>query len=135
MKACSVLGLSLLVAGALSSAANATAASLSILVVDREHLESSMPLYAEIDREAAALSATEPKQRDGATLAADLRKSEILTALPEVIAQIAMAEGADLVLDREVARRLGEGGAKDVTAAVQQALEQRFAGRPLEVSS
>lgn len=135
MKACGVLGWSLLVASALSPAANASTASLSILVVDREHLENSMPLYATIDREAAALSAADPKKRDGATLAADLRKSEILTALPEVIAQIAMAANADLVLDREVARRLGEGGAKDVTAAVQQALEKRFAGRPLEVSS
>lgn len=125
----SVLGGCLLV-----TAPQAIAAGLSILVVDVEHLESQMPLYAEIDRLAGALVSTGPQAASARQLAAELRKSEVLTAVPEVIAQIAATENADLVLDRETASRIGEGGARDVTAAVQQALERQFSGRPLELA-
>lgn len=113
--------------------APADAAPLRILIVDATHLQEAMPLYAQIDRQAAALADTREHPAAAVRMAADLRKSEVLTDLPEVIAEIATAAGADLVIDRELARRIGEGGAQDVTAAVQQALEVRYSERPLEI--
>ncbi len=117
----------------LLSAPFAQAAQLRILVVDATHLQEAMPLYGAIDRQAAALADAREHPAAAVQLAADLRKSEVLTALPEVIAEIAIAAGADLVIDRALARRIGEGGSQDVTAAVQEALEGRYADRPLEV--
>ena len=119
---------------ALLLSAGADAAQLRILIVDAAHLQESMPLYLQIDRQAAALKDGHEHTEAAVQLAAELRKSEVLTALPEVIADLANAAQADLVIDRELARRIGEGGAQDVTAAVQQALEEKFSERPLEIA-
>jgi len=110
----------------------ASCADMVVLVVDAEHLENSLSLYAMIDQEAAALALSNPAARNSLRLAADLRRSEILTALPEIIAGLAKAANADLVLDKKVALRLGEKAAKDLTSAVEQQLESRYAGLPLE---
>jgi len=119
---------------ALALCDGADAEQLRILIVDAAHLQESMPLYAQIDRQAAALKDAREHTDGAVQLAAELRKSEVLTALPEIIANIAIAAQADLVIDRELARRIGEGGAQDVTSAVQQALEEKFSERPLEIA-
>ncbi len=127
-------GLALLTTAWLSptTALAAADADLVVLVVDAQRLETRLPLYARIDAQAAALASANPAAKSSATLAAELRKSEILTALPEIIARLAMAANADLVLDQAVAERMGEKGAQDLTAAVEAQIEARFADKPLE---
>lgn len=104
-----------------------------ILTVDATFLETGMPLYAELDKQADALRAgADDDRRAQIDLAVELRRSEVLTVMPDVIAELAKAENADLVIDRSVAERIREKGAKDITASVQARLEAQFAGQKLE---
>lgn len=121
--------LALLVGG---SSARATESQV-VLALDIEYLQSTMPLYARIAGQAEkAASGADAQRRSELELARDLRQSEILTALPEVIAQIAGSANADLVVDRAVARRIGESAAHDITDEVEKVLVERFGDQPLE---
>jgi hypothetical protein len=104
-----------------------------ILALDIEYLQSTMPLYARIAGQAEkAATGADAQRRSELELARDLRQSEILTALPEVIAQIASTAKADMVVDRAVARRIGESAARDITEDVEKVLVERFGDQPLE---
>lgn len=106
-----------------------------ILSVDAEYLGTAMPLYTRVATAAARDAEGADAQRQAALeLARDQRLSDILTAVPEAIAALAQAAGADLVIDRALARRLGEASARDITDEVEQALAQRFDDLPLENS-
>lgn len=118
------VALGLMVSGAV--VANET---LLVLTVDAEYLESGMPLYQQIGAQQAAATA----DRDATALAIDLRRSEVLTALPDAIAKVAEAANADLVLDRSVARRAGETAARDITTEVERILVAQFGSRKLEI--
>ena len=127
-------GLALL-AGLVTTAAPA-ADALVVLTVDVEYLESGMPLYAAIATQAErAQQGVESTRRSEIELARDLRQSEVLTALPEAIREVALAADADLVLDRQVAQRVGETGAQDVTTEVERILVAQFSQLPLEPGS
>lgn len=107
--------------------------ALIVLTVDVEYLESGMPLYAAIaDQAELAQRSVDGTRRSEIELARDLRQSEVLTALPEAITEVALAANADLVLDREVARRVGETGARDVTQEVERILVAQFSTLQLE---
>lgn len=117
----------------LATSAAPAADALIVLTVDIEYLESGMPLYAAIaDQAELAQRSVDGMRRSEIELARDLRQSEVLTALPEAIAEVALAANADLVLDREVARRVGEAGARDVTQEVERILVAQFSTLPLE---
>ncbi len=104
-----------------------------VLALDVEYLQSTMPLYARIAGQAEkAATGADAQRRSELELARDLRQSEILTALPEVIAQIASTAKADMVVDRAVARRIGESAARDITEDVEKVLVERFGDQPLE---
>ncbi|GMU44315.1 MAG: hypothetical protein AMXMBFR25_23010 [Lysobacterales bacterium] len=118
---------------ALLCAQATVAAEQTILTVDAEYLETAMPLYTRIATAAAhAAEGTDAQRRADLELARVQRLSDILVALPEEIGRIAAEADADLVVDRAVARRLGETGARDITAQVERALERRFEALPLE---
>jgi hypothetical protein len=108
----------------------------AVLTIDAEYLESTMPLYTAIadDAERAQVGADAVRRSD-IDLARELRRSEVLIALPEAIAEVARAAQADLVLDRAVARRLGETTARDITREVEQILVAQFGQLPLEPGS
>ena len=117
----------------LATSAAPAADALIVLTVDIEYLESGMPLYAAIaDQAELAQRSVDGTRRSEIELARDLRQSEVLTALPEAIGEVALAANADLVLDREVARRVGEGGARDVTQEVERILVAQFSTLPLQ---
>lgn len=110
--------------------------SLTVLTVDAEYLESTMPLYASIADDAkSAQVGADAVRRSDIELAHELRRSEVLIALPEAIAEVARAAQADLVIDRAVARRLGEKSARDVTREVERILVAQFGQLPLEPGS
>ena len=122
-----------LLACATLGATNPPADSLIVLTVDAAFLETGMPLYAEIERQAGALRAQAAADRARQIdLAVELRRSESLTALPEAIAQVALGAKADLVIDRKVAKRIGQTPVRDVTAEVQRILEVQFQTQVLE---
>jgi hypothetical protein len=105
----------------------------TVLTIDIGYLESTMPLYAEINAEVERLQADASAQRRSAIeLARDVQISEILTALPEVIAAVAQSAHADLVLDRAVASRIGANAPRDVTSEIESALLARFGKKSLE---
>ena len=122
---------------ALASAGASAAApmgSQKILTVDAEYLESTMPLYAAVDKQAAALKKdADDERRSDIELARQIRVSDILTALPEAIAGVATARQADLVLDRAVARRIAVKVDADITADIERQLSLQFGGRALEL--
>ena len=122
---------------ALASAGASAAApmgSQKILTVDAEYLESTMPLYAAVDKQAAALKKdADDERRSDIELARQIRVSDILTALPEAIAEVATARQADLVLDRAVARRIAVSVDADITADIERQLSLQFGGRALEL--
>ncbi|MGE4070430.1 MAG: hypothetical protein AB7E72_04580 [Lysobacterales bacterium] len=128
---------SLLTMIALATAgANASAATAAqkILTVDAEYLESTMPLYAAVEQQAAALKKNADDERRGdIELARQIRVSDILTALPEVIAELATARQADMVVDRAVARRIGAKVDADITTDIERRLQAQFGGRALEL--
>lgn len=114
----------------------ALASPLTLLTIDAGYLESTMPLYASIAAQAAASSpGVTAKRRSDLELARELRHSEVLIALPEVIAEVARGAGADLVVDRAVARRLDQTAARDITGEVERILVARFGQMPLEPGS
>lgn len=105
-----------------------------ILTVDGDYLDSTMPLYAELEQQAAGLKKNaDPDQRSEIELRVQERISDILTAVPEVIDELARARQADLVLDRIVARRTGAAIAADITEDVERQLVARYGDRPLEI--
>jgi hypothetical protein len=109
---------------------------LTVLTIDAEYLESTMPLYASITAQAEASSqGASAVRRSDLELARELRHSEVLTALPEAIAEVARAAEADLVVDRAVARRLDQASARDITRDVERILVARFGQLPLEPGS
>jgi len=114
----------------------AQAAQLTVLTIDAEYLETTMPLYATIAAQAkeAGLGA-DALRRSDIDLARELRQSEVLIALPEAIAEVARAARADLVIDRAVARRIGETAARDITSEVEQILVAQFGKLALEPGS
>lgn len=117
----------------LSAQTASGAAGQTILTVDVDYLETAMPLYTRIATAAArAAEGADAQRQAGLELVRDQRLSDILVALPEEIARIAVDADADLVVDRAVARRLGAAGARDITAEVESALERRFDSLPLE---
>lgn len=117
----------------LATGAGHAADALTVLTVDVGYLESGMPLYAQIAEQAEkAQQGVDGERRSEIELARDLRQSEVLTALPEAISEVAIAANADLVLDREVARRVGESGARDVTDEIERILVAQFSQLPLE---
>lgn len=109
---------------------------LTVLTIDAEYLESTMPLYTAIadDAERAQVGADAVRRSD-IDLARELRRSEVLIALPEAIAEVARAAQADLVIDRAVARRLDETTARDITGEVERILVAQFGQLPLEPGS
>lgn len=110
--------------------------ALTVLTIDAEYLESTMPLYASIAGQAEkAQLGGDAQRRSDVDLARELRQSEVLTALPEAIAEVARAAQADLVLDRAVARRLDETEARDITREVEEILVAQFGKLPLEPGS
>lgn len=112
------------------------AQTMTILTIDAEYLESGMPLYAQIAAEAEqAGRGADAQRRSDISLARDLRQSEILAALPEAIAEVARAAGADLVVDRAVARRIDHAVARDITSEVERILVAQFGALPLEPRS
>jgi hypothetical protein len=120
----------------LSPALALAAESLTVLTVDAEYLESTMPLYASIADDAkSAQVGADAVRRSDIDLAHELRRSEVLIALPEAIAEVARSARADLVIDRAVARRLGEKSARDVTREVERILVAQFGQLPLEPGS
>lgn len=120
----------------LSTIAPLAANELKVLTVDVQYLESGMPLYTTIATQAEqAQQGIAGARRSEIELARDLRQSEVLTALPEAIREVALAADADLVLDRQVAQRVGETGAQDVTAEVERILVAQFSQLPLEPGS
>jgi hypothetical protein len=108
----------------------------TVLTIDAEYLQETMPLYSAIAAQAttAAVGAN-AQRRSGIELARELRQSEVLIALPEAIAEVARSAQADLVVDRAVARRLGETGARDITSEVERILVAQFGQLPLEPGS
>ena len=130
-RVCRCLALALL--ASLTTTAAPAADALVVLTVDVEYLESGMPLYAAIATQAErAQQGVESTRRSEIELARDLRQSEVLTALPEAISEVALAANADLVLDREVAQRVGASAAHDVTEEVERILVSQFSQLPLE---
>ena len=126
--------LSALLAGAWL--APASAQPLTVLTIDAEYLQSTMPLYQTIAAQAAkAQQGTDSLRRSDLDLARDLRQSEVLTALPEAIAEVARAAQADLVIDRAVARRIEQPTARDITSEVEKILVAKFGELPLEPGS
>jgi hypothetical protein len=116
--------------------ANAAAAGgpQKILTVDAEYLQSTMPLYAAVDKQAAALTNDADDERRGdIELARQIRVSDILTALPEVIAELAGARQADLVLDRALAKRIAVRVDADITADIERRLMSQFGSRALDL--
>lgn len=115
------------------TAAGTAVEAQRILTVDASYLESTMPLYASIEAQAALLknSANLTQQHD-IELAQQQRVSDVLIALPEVIAELAQARHADLVLDRAVIRRVGIKAEADITTEVESQLQKRFGPLPLE---
>ncbi len=112
------------------------AESPKVLTVDAEYLESTMPLYTSITNEAkSAQVGADAVRRSDIDLAHELRRSEVLIALPEAIAEVARAAQADLVIDRATARRLGETSARDITREVERILVAKFGQLPLEPGS
>lgn len=112
------------------------AESLTVLTVDTEYLESTMPLYASIANDAkSAQVGADAVRRSDIDLAHELRRSEVLIALPEAIAEVARAAQADLVIDRTTARRIGETSARDITREVERILVAQFGQLPLEPGS
>lgn len=108
----------------------------TVLTIDAEYLQESMPLYAAITAQAtSAAGGANAQRRSSIELARELRQSEVLIALPEAIAEVARAAQADLVVDRAVARRLGETGARDITGEVERILVAQFGQLPLEPGS
>lgn len=115
---------------------SAQAAQLTVLTIDAEYLEATMPLYATIAAQAEkAGRGADALRRSDIDLARELRQSEVLIALPEAIAQVARSAQADLVIDRAVARRIGETSARDITNEVEQILVAQFGKRALEPGS
>ena len=107
-----------------------------MLTIDAEYLQSTMPLYQTIAAQAAkAQQGTDSLRRSDLDLARDLRQSEVLTALPEAIAEVARAAQADLVIDRAVARRIEQPTARDITSEVEKILVAKFGELPLEPGS
>lgn len=127
-------GLALL--ACLATTASAATDALVVLTVDVGYLQSSMPLYTQIAAQAqAAQQGVDGERKSEIELARDLRQSEVLTALPEAIGEVARAANADLVLDRAVAKRVGEAAARDVTDEVERILVAQFSKLPLEPGS
>jgi Skp family chaperone for outer membrane proteins len=119
-----------------SASANVSAAvgPQKILTVDAEYLESTMPLYAAVDKQAAELKKdADGERRSDIELARQIRVSDILTALPDVISEVAAAQQADLVLDRAVAKRIAVKVDADITADIERRLKSQFGGRALEL--
>lgn len=113
-----------------------SAQSLTLLTIDAEYLQSTMPLYQSIAEQAAkAQQGADAERRSDLDLARDLRQSEVLTALPEAIAEVARAAQADLVIDRAVARRIDQTAARDITDEVEKILVAQFGQLPLEPES
>lgn len=109
----------------LASAGQGT--NLLVLVVDGERLENGLSVYAELDRQLEqARALADLKLRQQRALALELHRSEILTAIPELIHEIAEGEQADVVLDVAAARRIGLSSARDITAQVEALVLQRF---------
>lgn len=130
-----MLGLILAWLPSLGQAAPEPAQPMVILTVDADRLESGLPLYTKIAQQAEALRAkADAHRRSQIDLAVELRRSEILTALPDAIAAVAQEAKADLVLDIKVAKRVGETAARDVTQEVQQRIEQQFSAQTLEIN-
>lgn len=130
-----MLGLILAWLPSLGQAAPEPAQPMVILTVDADRLESGLPLYTKIAQQAEALRAkADAQRRSQIDLAVELRRSEILTALPDAIAAVAQEAKADLVLDIKVAERIGEATARDVTEEVQQRIEQQFSAQTLEIN-
>ena len=126
----------LIIVALTSASASAAAAAVpqKILTVDADYLESTMPLYAAVEQQATALGKNaDDERRSDIELARQIRVSDILTALPEVIAELAAARQADLVLDRAVARRIGVTADADITVDIEQRLQSQFAGRALDL--
>lgn len=127
------LRLAISVIACLSTSAAWASDAWVVLTVDAAYLESGMPLYAKIAEQAElAQQDVAGERKSEIELARDLRQSEVLTALPEAIGEVARAADADLVLDRAVARRVGELTARDVTAEVERILVAQFSQLPLE---
>lgn len=110
------------------------AAELRLLLVDGEHLESGLAIYADLERKARTVAVgVDRRQRSEVLVQAELRRSEILNALPEIVAAIAEREGADLVLDRQAATRIGVTIEVDITEEVERIVQERFADFELEL--
>lgn len=117
--------LALLLGLGLASAGQGT--NLLVLVVDGERLENGLAIYAELDRQLDQVrTLADIKLRQQRALALELHRSDILTAIPELIHEIAEGEQADVVLDVAAARRIGLSSARDITAQVEAMVLQRF---------
>jgi Skp family chaperone for outer membrane proteins len=100
-----------------------------LMTVDSEHLaNASAPMVAIERARDAALAAAGPGQRRAIELAADGERSAVLEAIAAATAEAAERAGADIVLDRKVAERIGAAAQGDLTEAIEQALQQRFPG-------
>lgn len=130
-----LVAMMLLLSGGTVADAGQMPESQLILTVDGDYLDSTMPLYAKLEQQAARLKKNaDPDQRSEIELRVQERISDILTAVPEVIDALASAQQADLVLDRVVAKRTGATIAADITEDVERQLVSRYGDLPLEIS-
>lgn len=100
-----------------------------ILIADSAKVEATSSVVARLRAEASASM----QKRHGKTQldaehseALELSLSDLRVALPEVVAEIAKANAADVVLEPSIAKQFGLQG-QDITAAVTLALDKRSA--------
>jgi Skp family chaperone for outer membrane proteins len=100
-----------------------------LMTVDAEYLATASAPMAAIERaRAAALAAAGSGERRAIELAADGERSIVLEAIAAATAEAAATAGADIVLDRKVAERIGARAQGDLTDAIERALKQRLPG-------
>jgi Skp family chaperone for outer membrane proteins len=102
-----------------------------VMSVDSDYLMNrSAPMLAIEKARQAALAAAGPREQRAVQLAFDGERSRVLEAIAQVTAEVAASAGADLVLDIQVAQRIGTRSSGDLTQAIEKALLQRFPGEP-----
>jgi hypothetical protein len=100
-----------------------------VMTADADYLANrSAPMLAIERARSAALAAASPGQQRAIQLASDGERSLVLEAIAQATAEAAATAGADIVLDIEVARRIGARAEGDLTRAIETALRQRFPG-------
>lgn len=106
-------------------------AATAVLLVDSMQVERQSKVVSRLRADAIAAQqkatgTSADKLNPAYAEALEMSLSELRSALGEVVAEKAKARKADIVIEPEVAKRLGVGGV-DLTAEIAAALDARFA--------